>query len=43
LFGVFETHDQAVTAVESLSRFGIAKATRPLSRSEYLRRIIAER
>jgi 4-diphosphocytidyl-2-C-methyl-D-erythritol kinase len=42
LFGIFETNEQAVTAASGLSRFGIAKATRPLSRSEYLRRIIAD-
>jgi 4-diphosphocytidyl-2-C-methyl-D-erythritol kinase len=42
LFGIFETDEQAVNAAAGLSRFGIARATRPLSRSEYLRRIMVD-
>jgi 4-diphosphocytidyl-2-C-methyl-D-erythritol kinase len=37
IFGVFGSEEQAVQALPRLSHFGTVKATRPLSRPEYLR------
>lgn len=37
IFGVFGSEEQAVKALPRLSHFGTVKATRPLSRPEYLR------
>lgn len=37
IFGIFGSEEQAVQALPHLSQFGTVKATRPLSRPEYLR------
>lgn len=37
IFGVFGSEEEAAKALPRLARFGTVKATRPLSRSEYLR------
>jgi 4-diphosphocytidyl-2-C-methyl-D-erythritol kinase len=37
IFGIFGSEEQAATALPRLAHFGTVKATRPLSRSEYLR------
>jgi 4-diphosphocytidyl-2-C-methyl-D-erythritol kinase len=37
IFGIFGSEEQAVRALPRLSHFGTVKATRPLSRPEYLR------
>ena len=37
IFGIFGSEEQAVKALPRLSHFGTVKATRPLSRPEYLR------
>lgn len=37
IFGIFESEEQAQQALPRLAHFGTVKATRPLSRSEYLR------
>ena len=37
LFGIFGSEEGAVKALPRLAKFGTVKATRPLSRSEYLR------
>ena len=37
IFGIFGSEEQAVEALPRLSHFGTVKATRPLSRPEYLR------
>jgi 4-diphosphocytidyl-2-C-methyl-D-erythritol kinase len=37
IFGIFGSEEQAATALPRLAQFGTVKATRPLSRSEYLR------
>jgi 4-diphosphocytidyl-2-C-methyl-D-erythritol kinase len=37
IFGIFGNEEQAVKALPRLSQFGTVKATRPLSRPEYLR------
>jgi 4-diphosphocytidyl-2-C-methyl-D-erythritol kinase len=39
LFGIFGSREEAEQAVPRLSAWGVAKASRPLSRPEYLRRI----
>jgi len=42
LFGSFDTPDVAAKAAAALSRYGIARMTRPLPRREYLRSIIVK-
>jgi len=40
LFGRFEAEQLAAEAASNLARYGIARLARPLSRSEYLSRMV---